>query len=205
MICRRVVVVFSILTCIGLSGNVVAKELPPAVRKFERITVKLSDELTRLDPILQKALGGRNFRKSNALLLLQKNTNHASTVLYDTMSFLILYDGLELSCKGEAARIINNRLLYARDTLTLIRTDLIEDQKYYSNMGFDEISNAHGRIAEHISQALKILDNLTAFMREPASRPDQRKHDTAPPRLTSSRQLLAPPSTSRRFKLRLPP
>lgn len=158
---KKLVFVALVILLIGFNSNISAKEPPLAAKKLAIIAKSLSNEHEKLEPIGRQAAKNDNEAITLAVLLLQEKILFVQNILYDLGAFEVLYDRLEIGCKGYAAQIINNRLLIGKGMLSSQKTDLIGWQNYYSNKGFNDLSNAYKKAAEHVSNAVEILDALT--------------------------------------------
>ena len=114
--------------------------------------------------IFQKAAKQKDLNKTLNLLLLQKQTNHAISMIYDSIAFLLLYDNLDHDCKTQAVRIINNRLLYSRDILNSTIREMSSWQTLFSREGQADLFESYRRSIEPMKKAENILNNITHFM-----------------------------------------
>ncbi len=153
---------FTLVSAIpNISG---AGEKPKAVEKLEQCTSDISKELESLGVIFQKATEQKDKNKALSLLLLQKQTNHALSMIYDSMAFLLLYGNLDHDCKTQSVRIINNRLLYSRDILISITEEMSNWQITLSREGQADLSESYRRIVIPMIKAKNTLVNITHFM-----------------------------------------
>ena len=161
---KTIILIILVIVISVISNSAGADEKPTAVRKLEKVTSDLSKELKNLNALFQKATKQNDLNKTLNLLLLQKQTNHAISMIYDSMAFLLLYNNLEYDCKKQAVRIINNRLLYSRDILTSTTKEMSSWQTAFAREGQADLSESYRRIVATMKKAENILNNITHFM-----------------------------------------
>ena len=161
---KSIILVLIFILIFAISNTSGASEKPKAVKKLEQAISDISKELESLEAMFQKATEQKDLNKTLTLLLLQKQTNHALSMIYDSMAFLLLYDNLDHDCKTQAVRIINNRLLYSRDILISTTEEMSGWQTSLSREGQADLSESYRRIVEPMIKAKNILVNITHFM-----------------------------------------
>lgn len=161
---KSIILVLIFIVIFAISKTSGAGEKPKAVRKLEKVASDLSKELESLNAIFQKAAKQKDLNKTLNLLLLQKQTNHALSMIYDSMAFLLLYDNLDHDCKTQAVRIINNRLLYSKDILISTTKEMSSWQTSFSREGQADLFESYRRIVEPMKKAENTLNNITHFM-----------------------------------------
>jgi len=164
---KRFIILSSIfIVMFGISKTSCLGEELNAVKKLRQVTIELSKELGSQEAIFDKAKKQKNFKKTVDLLLLQKTTNHALSIIYDSIAFLELYNNLDFNCKTQAAKIIENRLLYSRDILNNTIKEISFWQTSFSKEGDTDMSECCMRILEPMRRAENTLNNITHFMKQ---------------------------------------
>ena len=161
---KSTIILFAIFIIFAISNVCGANAKPKAIENLEQVTSDISKELENLEAMFQKVTEQKDQNKTLTLLLLQKQTNHALSMIYDSMAFLLLYDNLDHDCKTQAVRIINNRLLYSRDILISITEEMSVWQTSLSREGEVDLSESYRRIVEPMIKAKNTLVNITHFM-----------------------------------------